>query len=395
MKKNVKNIFLALLRKKGYCKSGFVLFFAVAFLALIFSFPSDPKPLSDSAFAAQALNGALDDIQIVDVHEHIQSRKEVPKMIKAMDKAGIDKTVLLGSSWFTITLRPNVGFTRYDENNEELLKIVEEYPGRFEAWITIDPSDPGKLVKLKHYLQRGATGLKLYLGHGFVNPENGEYFFHTMAIDDPRMDPVYAFCEDNFVPVCIHVNPSPIAAPGFAEEFVSMLKAYPDLKVVCPHYMLSSIADSRLRVFLDTFPNLYSDISFGHDDFLIPGLKRISRDPEKFRDIFSRYPERFMFSCDLVVTNHPRKTTQWIEDRYMAYIKMLTQKKYKTPVIPGITLNGLALSRDLLEGLFYKNFEKFVSLQPCSTEVDADFDWERAGIDPLPREKGEVFPPSR
>lgn len=395
MKKNIKKILLPLLKGKGYRKFGPLCFLVVPFLALIFLFSCHPRILHDIAFAAKAVNDPLEDIPIVDVHEHIQSRKEVHKMIKAMNKTGINKTVLLGSSWFTITLRPSVGFTRYDENNEELLKIVEEYPGRFEAWVTIDPSDPGKLVKLKHYLQRGATGLKLYLGHGFVNPENGEYFFHTMAIDDPRMDPVYAFCEDNFVPVCIHVNPSPVSTRGFAEEFVSMLKAYPDLKVVCPHYMLSSIADSRLRVFLDTFPNLYSDISFGHDDFLIPGLKRISRAPEKFRDIFSRYPERFMFSCDLVVTNHPRKTTQWIEDRYMAYIKMLTQKKYKTPVIPGRTLNGLALSRDLLERLFYKNYEKFVSLQPCSTKVSAGFDWGRAGIEPLPREKGEIFPPSR
>jgi hypothetical protein len=47
-------------------------------------------------------------LSTVNVHEHIQSRRQVPQLLRAMDSLGIEKTVLLGSSWFTITLDPKV-----------------------------------------------------------------------------------------------------------------------------------------------------------------------------------------------------------------------------------------------------------------------------------------------
>ena len=68
--------------------------------------------------ASQAYQQIRAEHKIVDVHEHIQSINEVPRLLVAMDSLGIGKTILLGSSWFTITLDPKVGFTRYDENNE-------------------------------------------------------------------------------------------------------------------------------------------------------------------------------------------------------------------------------------------------------------------------------------
>ena len=41
--------------------------------------------------------------RIVNVHEHLQSLAEVPKMIAAMDSVGIRKTILVGSPLFTFT----------------------------------------------------------------------------------------------------------------------------------------------------------------------------------------------------------------------------------------------------------------------------------------------------
>jgi len=338
----------------------------------------------------------LDAIQaqglILNDHEHIQSLSEVPTLIAAMDNLGIQRVALMGSSWFTITLNPSVGFTRYDENNEELLKICEQYPGRFEAWPTVSPTDPEKLEKFKSLIARGATGLKLYLGHGYVNKRKNEYMFHPVAIDDPGMFPLYAYCEANFIPVCLHVNPSS-KTPGFAQEFIEVLTEFPDMKVICPHFMLSSIMDSRLREFLDTFPNLYSDTSFGHDDFLVPGLKRISKNPEKFIDIFSTYPNRFFFAADLVLTDTPIKNVTWTQDRLKAYIDMLGKKTYTTPVIPGATLNGCALPPKLLERVLFKNYEDFLASKPQGTKITREIDWSRMNVKPLKRNPGQAFPP--
>jgi predicted TIM-barrel fold metal-dependent hydrolase len=162
-----------------------------------------------------------------------------------MDELGIGKMCLMGSSKFTITLNEEDGFTEIDENNEELMKIIAAFPDRFEVWPTVDPLDPNMLGKFQDLFKRGAAGLKLYIGHGYVN-KKGEYMFHTLAMDDPKMLPLYAFCEANYIPVCIHVNPYG-GKKGFAEEFIAVLTQFPDMKVIAPHFILSSIASERLR----------------------------------------------------------------------------------------------------------------------------------------------------
>ncbi|HPC16602.1 MAG TPA: amidohydrolase family protein [Candidatus Hydrogenedentes bacterium] len=329
---------------------------------------------------------------IIDVHEHIASLEEVPKMLAAMDAAGIGKTCLMGSSRFTLTLNPSVGFTGYDEVNEELMKICEKYPDRFEAWPTLNPLDPDKLEKFSKLVDRGAKGLKLYLGHGYIVKKTNQYMFHPVAMDDPGMLPVYQYCQDHFVPVCLHVNPSP-KAPGFAQEFIAVLDAFPDMKVVCPHFMLSSILQTRLEEFLDTYPNLYSDISFGHDDFLSAGLRRISKSPDKFRALFNKYPTRFMYATDLVVTPEALKTVEWIHDRFRVYLDMLTQTAYTTSVLPREEFRGLALKTDLLERILYKNFQDFTALKPKGTKITRKIDWNRMGVTPINRKPGEAIPP--
>ena len=325
---------------------------------------------------------------IVNAHEHIQSMEEAPKLLRAMDKYGIAKTVLMGSSWFTITLNWLVGFTRYAWNNEELIKIVNAYPGRFEAWPTVNPHDPNNVERIKDFVARGATGIKLYLGHGYTISNNGNYLFHTMAMDDPRMLPLYGFCEKNFVPICYHVNPF---KPGFAEEFIAVLSQFPDLKIIAPHFILSSIKDSRLREFLDTFPNLYSDISFGHDTFLHDGLVRISKNPEKFRGLFTRYSDRFVFGSDLVITEIDFKNETWMGARLQAYYDMLSKERYTTPLVPGKTLLGLALSQEILEGILYNNYIVFMERKLQGTQISREIDWTNMGVKRTGRKPGTIF----
>ncbi len=215
--------------------------------------------------------------------------------------------------------------------------------------------------------------------------------FHTVAMDDPGMLPVYAYCEENFIPICIHVNPYE-GKPGFAQEFIAVLSAFPDLKIDCPHFMLSSIMSSRLREFLDTFPNLYSNVSFG-DFFMKAGLTRISKNPQKFKDIFNDYPDRFMFAADLVLIDSPRQDREWVYNQFKAYLDMLSQETYTTPAIPGETLNGVALPDWLLERVLYKNFHEFKNRQPRGTEITRKIRWDRMNVEPLQREPGQTFPP--
>lgn len=334
--------------------------------------------------------------RIINAHEHLQSMREAELLLQVMDAYGVRKSALMGSSWFTITLDESVGFTRYLENNDELIRIANEYPERFEAWPTLNPQDDGNVERLAQYAEAGATGLKLYLGHGYVKRSDGQYMFHTMALDDPRMLPVYAWCEENYFPIMFHVQPSPITGPGIADEFVAVLTQFPDMKVIAPHYILSSVLDSRLSEFLDTFPNLYSDISYGHDSFIKAGIERISKDPEKFRQLFEAYPQRFVWGTDLVITNYAGKSVDWMGVRFQTYLDMLTKETYMTPIVPGEVLNGLALPGEMIENLLYKNYEQFMALEPEGTQITREINWAKMGRGAkVNRAPGETLPPPR
>jgi predicted TIM-barrel fold metal-dependent hydrolase len=341
----------------------------------------DPGPMSFAEMQKQH--------KIIDVHEHIESLAEAPLFLKAMDQLGIQKICLMGSSEFTLTLNEALGFTGYDENNEELIKIVNAYPGRFEAWPTLSPQDPNNLKKIQDLVARGATGVKLYTGHGYVTKKH-EYMFHPVAMDAPVMFPFYAWCQENYIPIVLHVNPFS-EKKGFAEEFVAVLTRFPDLKVVAPHFILSTIKSNRLRELLDTFPNLYTDVSFG-DYFMKDRLTYISKEPGKFKKIFKDYPDRFMFAADLVMIKG--RADNWAPIQYQAYLDMLTKDTYTSPAIPGVTLNGLNLSDELLSRILFRNYEAFRKLRPVNTKQRGEIDWKLMSVDPVDRKPGEAFPPA-
>ena len=325
---------------------------------------------------------------LINVHEHLQSGREAPKLLHAMDETGIDRIVIVGSSAFTITGNYRYGFTKYDENNREIIDVARAHPDRVEAWPTIDPLDPDKLDKFRSHHELGATGLKLYLGHGYVNPDSGDYLFGPIAMDHPSMDPVYEYCASQRLPVCLHINPGP-NTPGFADEFIATLERHPKLLVNAPHWILSSVRPSRLSELLDVFPNLVTDVSFGVDEFLIAGLRRISRNPLRVRRVVEQYPDRFLFGTDFVVTSAHHKTSDWIRMRIETYFKMLISKEYETPLLPSEVLNGLDLPASIFERIGSSNYLEFRAPDRQLASPARSVEWPRLGIPRPNRASGE------
>ena len=282
--------------------------------------------------------------QIINAHEHVQNIEVVPKYLKAMEENGIVKTVLLGSSEATL-YSGHTGFDAWEKNNEEILEIAKAYPGRFIVFPTIDVRDPAKLEKLKDYLARGGKGLKLYSGHTI---------FHDRPLDDPSMLPVYATCEKNKVPILFHVN-----AGYYEQEFERVLLKFPQLKVICPHFCLSTIKTVRFEYLMDTYPQLYTDISFGFIGYLQDALLRFSRNPEKYRQLIIKYQDRILFGTDMVVTDANYKTTEWLASVTRGYRDVLEKETYAFFGVEFKTLKGLRLDKKVLEKIYSKNFERF------------------------------------
>lgn len=281
---------------------------------------------------------------IINTHEHMQSIAVAPRFREAMLMNDIETTVIVGSPEATL-LTGRQGFTGYDQNNLEVIKIAKTYPDHFIAFPTIYPHDPEKLKKLDKYMRLGGRGLKLYSGHTM---------FHDMRLDDPAMFEIYDYCQKKQVPVLFHVN-----AGTFKEEFENVLRQYPRMKVICPHFCLSTIATDRFDYLMSTYPNLYTDISFGFYEYLKAGLERLSNNPEPMRQMILKYQNRILFATDMVATQARYKTVNWMAEVALAYRHLLEAEEYTFFLLPGKKLRGLNLPPEVLKKIYRGNFENF------------------------------------
>ena len=317
------------------------------FIVVIFLFPFLYLPVRGVLTQIRGLapkNRGAQKLTIINAHEHFQSMECVPKFLEAMRRNDVVKTVILGSPEATI-LTGRQGFFGEEKYNLEVLKIAATYPDHFIAFPTINVKDPAKLEKLKLYLGQGGKGLKLYSGHSL---------FHEWPLDDSSMMPVYAYCEQNRIPILFHVN-----SGLYQKEFENVLSRFPGLRVICPHLCLASIETGRFESLMDRHPALYTDISFGFMDFLKAGLLRISRDPDKYRALLTKYQDRIFFGTDMVITDAPHKTADWLSQVTRAYRDMLEKETYTFFAVEGMSLRGLHLDRPVLEKIYRKNFERF------------------------------------
>lgn len=283
--------------------------------------------------------------RIVDVHEHIASARNLPPLLRLMDEQSVERVVLVGSS--RQTLGGVGGFSGHEENNAAILAMAAARPDRVTAFVTLDPRDPEKLARLKSWIARGARGLKLYGGHGS---------FHAAPLDDPAMEPVYAFCEREGVPIVLHVNMA-----KYGDEFRRVLDAHPRLVIDCPHFCMSTIRHERIAEMLSAYPSLYMDVSFGADEVAREGFARIDQKAHAVREIVLRHSDRFLFAADLVVAGMAGQTLGWMRGLYVSYRGLLERPRFRAAPSSD-EVAGLALPPDALRRIYEDNPRRFLGL---------------------------------
>jgi len=302
---------------------------------------------------------------IINAHEHIQSSRNVHLLLKVMEDCQIEKMVLLGTAKYTIYLNPKYGFSEYDENNEEIIKISNKYPEKFIALCTLNPLDEDKLEKIKKFIAAGAKGLKLYNGHGYFYDN-----FFKLPLDDPGMMEVYKYCEEQRIPILYHIN-----SGRFLTQMETILKTFPDLVIIAPHFILTSSNLSLLIRLLDAYPNLYTDISFGHPDYQVAGFKRISKNIQVFREFIQKYRDRITFGTDIVITSYRAKSRSYIDEVTLSYFDLLEKEEFIIPntvykmmskkardkTDPNTIYMGLNLDDETLRMIYHDNIEKIFS----------------------------------
>ena len=285
-------------------------------------------------------------VPITNIHEHVWSMEELPKLITGMDNMGIERTVVLGSPLHTFALG-QTSFTHYDENNDRVLGMATLEPDRIIPFVVLNPNDADAVEKLRAYAARGARGVKLFAGHG-SNHGLGPY--HTMRLDDKRLHAIYSAIEELGLPVLFHVNYS-----KYSEEFDNAMSAHPKMRVLCPHFCLSLRNTTKVDELLARYPNLWMDTSIGWIKFQAEGYRRIDVKPDVVKAIIQKYPDRFLYGTDLVITSSDAKSAEWVTMNMGFYRDVLERESYSYYGLSGGPLTGLALSEDILTRVYRDN----------------------------------------
>ena len=308
---------------------------------------------------------------VIDVHNHINDAEgideHVPpqKVIEVMDATNIRTIVILTGGWG-------------DELQHVIDEMVKPYPGRFTVFTQIDWSkinDPNfsqEMVRqVDDAVRRGARGLKVLKDFGLqVRDKSGK----LVAVDDPRLDPVWEECGRLGIPVAIHVTDPeaffhPIDATNERYEELSehpdwsfydhgfpskesILAARDRMFAKHPHTIFVSLHVANwpenldyVSALLDRLPNVMTE--FGARE------AELGRQPRRAREFFLKYQDRIMFGTDSppdvdTYQNHFR----WLEtgDEYFDYAGYPGQGRWE--------IYGMELPPEVLEKVYHLNAER-------------------------------------
>ncbi|HOT96558.1 MAG TPA: amidohydrolase family protein [bacterium] len=249
---------------------------------------------------------------VIDVHSHpyAQSSAEIGEWVKTMDRAGIEKTIILSMA----------NGARFDS----IYAAYAAWPNRFEVWCGFDfhgydqPGyGPSAVAELERCYKLGARGVGELgdKGEGLVygnEPAPG------MHLEDPRMDPLLEKCAQLGMPVSIHVgDPIWMYQPmdstndglmngytwrldnkknlvdltGMVASLERAVARHPRTTFIACHFANCDYDLTALGKLLDRYPNLYADISARYAE--------TAPVPRATRAFYEKYSTRLLYGTDM------------------------------------------------------------------------------------------------
>jgi predicted TIM-barrel fold metal-dependent hydrolase len=309
---------------------------------------------------------------VIDVHNHTNDAAGIgdilppQRVVEIMDETNVKMIVILTGMWG-------------QKLQHVIDTMVKPYPGRFIVFFQIDWSkidDPDfsqEMVRqLRDSVARGARGLKILkdLGLG-VRDKSGK----LIAVDDPRLDPIFDECGRLGIPVFIHTgDPEAFFHPIDAvNERYEELIEHPDWSFYGPQFpSFEALLDARNRVFARHPKTTFVSLHMGWPENLpwvasmlgqYPNVMvefggreaELGRQPRQTRDFFSKYQDRIMFGSDNGMDPAMyRNYFRWLEtdDEYFDYWGYPSQGRWKT--------YGMGLPDNILEKVYHLNAERIL-----------------------------------
>jgi len=298
----------------------------------------------------------------IDVHNHQWTMpvQDLDKLITEMDSLNMGVMVNLS------------GFRgKYLEWS--LDNVNKNYPNRFILFLNInfenldDAGWPDEtLALMDEAVKQGVRGLKVYKGLGLTDKDNEG---NRIAIDDPRLDPIWAKCGALGIPVLIHSgepssfwNPKdkynerwlelkqepsryrdPAKVPPFEQvmsEQHHVFRKHPETKFINAHLGWFGNDLEQLGKLFDELPNVYTELG--------AVLAELGRQPKSARSFLIKYQDRIMFGKDTYNMQEYYTYFRVLEtgDEYFDYYRK-RHAHWK--------MYGLELPDSVLRKVYYKN----------------------------------------
>lgn len=303
---------------------------------------------------------------VIDAHSHPYAGtvEEVEQWIINMDSVNIEKTVIL----------TNATYERFDS----LMQVYGAYPERFEVWCGIDVSNfkdsdytERAIRELERCHEMGGMGIGELSDKGWgvrSGSESGVMYGDLPHFDDPALQPVLQRAGELGMPVNIHVadpiwmyEPMDETNDGLMTSWRWRLDDRDDIKnhaemiqvlenavrdnpgtiFLVVHYANLTYDLEQLGRLLDTYPNLYADIS--------ARFSEVANIPRYMKSFFETHQDRLLYGTDLGFSRGMYRTT-------FRVLETEDEHFYDHNVFPRPwSLNGLGLSDQILEKVYRKN----------------------------------------
>jgi predicted TIM-barrel fold metal-dependent hydrolase len=320
---------------------------------------------------------------VIDAHNHLAEpfgggwdQRPIGQLLDVLDEAGVRAYVDLDGGWGEDIL------------HRHLDNIKAHAPERFFVFGGVDWSKWAEqgdhfgewaAERFREQAARGADGLKIWKPFGLhVRDQHGT----LVAVDDPRLDPLWAVPGELELPVMIHVAdpvaffdpldntneryeelhehpdwqfPSPPFPPflKIMNDFKTLVSRHPQTIFIGAHVGCYSENLGWAGQMLDACPNFYVDIS--------ARISELGRQPYTARRFLIDYADRILFGIDAGAHL----------ETYRIYYRFLETDdeyfNYGTSRIPGQgrwSIYGLNLPDDVLKKVYHGNAERIFGLSP-------------------------------
>jgi len=303
----------------------------------------------------------------IDVHGH-QYRmptQDLAPVIAAMDTLNLQIMV-------------NLSGRSGDELQQSVKNIADHYPNRFVVFANINFDGVGSegwteqaVNQFEQDVKNGARGLKIYKSLGMYNKDSDG---NRVAVDDPRLDPIWNKCAELGVPVLIHSadpksfwdeldadnerwlelkthprrkrsDTDPAPWEQIIEEQHRMFKKHPNTTFINAHMGWYANDLGTLGQLLDELPNM--NVGIGAI------IAELGRQPRFAKAFFIKYQDRILFGKD-----------SWVPEEFPTYFRVLESADEYFPYHKKYhafwPMYGLDLPDEVLKKVYYKNALRIV-----------------------------------